>query len=43
MENNLPILLLKMMFFLDDCFEKNIKVSSKEYGSNPLYCVSLPR
>ena len=30
------------MFFLADVFEKFVKVSTKEYGINPLYCVSLP-
>ena len=27
---------------LADVFEKFLKVSTKEYGINPLYCVSLP-
>ena len=27
---------------LADVFEKIVKVSTKEYGINPLYCVSLP-
>ena len=25
-----------------DVFEKFVKVSTKDYGNNPLYCVSLP-
>ena len=30
------------VFLLADVFEKIVKVSKEEYGSNPLYCVSLP-
>ena len=30
------------VIFLPDVFEKFVKVSTKEYGINPLYCVSLP-
>ena len=30
------------VILLADVFEKLIKVSSEEYGINPLYCVSLP-
>ena len=30
------------VIFLTDVFEKFVKVSTKEYGINPLYCVSLP-
>ena len=30
------------VILLTDVFEKFVKVSTKEYGINPLYCVSLP-
>ena len=30
------------VILLADVFEKFVKVSTEEYGSNPLYCVSLP-
>ena len=30
------------VILLADVFEKFVKVSTKEYGINPLYCVSLP-
>ena len=30
------------VFLLADVFEKFVKVSTEEYGINPLYCVSLP-
>ena len=30
------------VIFLADVFEKFVKVSTKEYKINPLYCVSLP-
>ena len=30
------------VILLADVFEKFVKVSSKEYSINPLYCVSLP-
>ena len=30
------------VILLADVFEKIVKVSTKEYGINPLYCVSLP-
>ena len=30
------------VFLLAEVFEKFVKVSTKEYGINPLYCVSLP-
>ena len=30
------------VIFLADVFEKFVKVSFEEHGSNPLYCVSLP-
>ena len=30
------------VILLADVFEKFVKVSSKEYGINPLYCISLP-
>ena len=30
------------VILLADIFEKIVKVSTKEYGINPLYCVSLP-
>ena len=30
------------VILLTDVFEKFVKVSTKEYGNNPLYCVSLP-
>ena len=30
------------VIFLTDVFEKFVKVSTEEYGINPLYCVSLP-
>ena len=30
------------VIFLTDVFEKFVKVSTEEYGINPLYCISLP-
>ena len=30
------------MILLADVFEKLVKVSTEEYGTNPLYCVTLP-
>ena len=30
------------VIFLADVFEKFVKISTKEYGINPVYCVSLP-
>ena len=30
------------VLLLADVFEKFVKVSTEEYGINPLYCVSLP-
>ena len=30
------------VILLPDVFEKFVKVSTEEYGINPLYCVSLP-
>ena len=31
-----------VVILLSDAFEKFVKVSNKEYGINPLYCISLP-
>ena len=31
-----------MLHFLADVFEKFVKASTNEYGTNPLFCVSLP-
>ena len=30
------------VFLLADIFEKFVKVSTEEYGTHPLYCISLP-
>ena len=30
------------LILLTDVFEKFVKVSTEDYGFNPLYCISLP-
>ena len=42
MEKNYYLYLKSDVLLLTCVFEKFIKVSVKEFGINPLYCVSLP-
>ena len=41
-EESTQLFLESDLILLADVFEKILEVSTKEYGDNPLYCVSLP-